>query len=65
MVCFFVQCPVCVCVGVCVWLNARCCIVCFSVFCVHVGVSLVRCALLHGLFFLCVLSIAMLVRVFG
>ena len=50
----FSVCFVCVHVGVCVWLNPHCCMICFLFLCsvcVYVGVRLVECALLHGLFF--------------
>ena len=54
--CFFCVflCVLLVCVGVCVWLNAHCCMVRFSVcsVCVYAGASVDKCALLHGLFFL-------------
>ena len=47
-------CVLCVHVGVCVWLNAHCCMVCVCLMffvCMCAGVCLVKCALLHGMLF--------------
>ena len=62
-----VFCVVFVCMSVCVWLNARCCMVCGSVcfVCVYAGLCLVECALLHGLVCQCVLFVCVSRCVFG